>query len=54
MSSTASSNPLYHPRYPRSTTYDPQWIFENQMGPNPLWLMEALTDVMPIEPRIRP
>lgn len=53
MSSTASSNPLYHPRYPRSTTYDPQWIFENQMGPNPLWLMEALTDVMPIKPRMR-
>jgi len=35
--------------YPRSTRYDPAWIMENQMGPHPLWLMEALTDVMPLQ-----
>ncbi|MFZ0665968.1 MAG: methyltransferase domain-containing protein [Acidimicrobiales bacterium] len=37
-------NPLHNPRYPRSNEYDPEWVFENQMGPNALWLMEALTE----------
>lgn len=27
-------------RYPRSAGYDPQWMIENVMGPNPLWLLE--------------
>jgi SAM-dependent methyltransferase len=36
-------------RYPRSRRYDPSWVMENQMGPHPLWLIEALTDVMPLE-----
>lgn len=36
-------------RYPRSGRYDPAWILENQMGPHPLWLLEALLDVMPVE-----
>jgi SAM-dependent methyltransferase len=30
------------PRYPRSATYDPQWLIDNLMGPNPLWLLEWL------------
>jgi SAM-dependent methyltransferase len=47
------SNPLHHPRYPRSNGYDPQWVIENQMGPNPLWLIEALTDVVEIRPGMR-
>ena len=34
---------------PRSGQYDPAWIVENQMGPHPLRLMEALTDVMPLQ-----
>jgi SAM-dependent methyltransferase len=37
-------SPLYNPRYPRSNNYDAEWVFENQMGPNGLWLMEALTE----------
>ncbi len=40
-------------RHPRSGRYDPAWVLENQMGPHPLWLMEALTDVMPLEPGSR-
>jgi hypothetical protein len=24
-------------RYPRSNTYDQQWIVDNLMGPHPLW-----------------
>jgi cyclopropane fatty-acyl-phospholipid synthase-like methyltransferase len=26
-----------------SAMYDPAWMFENAMGPNPLWLMEWLS-----------
>ncbi|HUP74181.1 MAG TPA: hypothetical protein VM282_14160 [Acidimicrobiales bacterium] len=41
-------NPLHHDRYQRANTYDPQWVFDNQMGPNALWLLESLTEVLPI------
>lgn len=41
---------LFHPRYPRSNQYDADWVIANQMGPNALWLVESLTEVMPIEP----
>ncbi len=44
---------LFHPRYPRSNGYDPDWVFENQMGPNALWLMESLTSVVTVEPGAR-
>lgn len=40
---------LDNPRYPRAAAYDPAWILENQMGPNALWLLESLADVLPIE-----
>lgn len=30
------------PRYPRTARYDPRWMVDNQMGPNPLWLLEWL------------
>jgi SAM-dependent methyltransferase len=46
-------HPLLHPRYTRSNAYDPEWVFENQMGPHALWLLEALTEVLPIEPGTR-
>src|SRR5438270_13730967 len=36
-------------RYPRSSTYDPVWLIDNMMGPCAAWLMEALTDVVPLE-----
>lgn len=49
----ASSNPLHHPRYQRSNSYDPQWVIENQMGPNALWLIEALTEIVQIKPGMR-
>ena len=29
-------------RYPRSSRYDPDWLLELNMGPNPLWLLEDL------------
>lgn len=43
-------HPLHHDRYVRSNDYDPDWVFANQMGPNALWLLESLTEVLPIEP----
>ena len=41
---------LHHPRYVRSNNYEPKWVAENQMGPNALWLIEALAEIMPIKP----
>ena len=29
-------------RYPRSSRYDPAWLLDLDMGPNPLWLLEDL------------
>ncbi len=46
-------NTLHHPRYPRSNGYDPAWVTSNQMGPNALWLTEALTEVMTIQPGMK-
>jgi cyclopropane fatty-acyl-phospholipid synthase-like methyltransferase len=48
-----ASNPLHHERYLRSNGYDPMWVFANQMGPNALWLMEALTNVMQLKRGMR-
>lgn len=41
------------PAYPRTASYDTEWVLENRMGPHPLWLMEALTDQMQLEPGMR-
>lgn len=40
-------------RFPRSAAYDPSWAHANEMGPNVLWLTEALTQVMEIESGMR-
>lgn len=40
-------------QYPRAAAYDPTWVMANEMGPNGLWLAEALCDVMPLEPGMR-
>ncbi len=37
-------------QFPRASAYDLQWIMENQMGPNVLWLAEALSQVMDLKP----
>ena len=44
---------LHHARYTRSNGYDPDWVVANQMGPNALWMAEALSEVMPIEPGMK-
>lgn len=39
--------------YPLSANYDPEWVRRHEMGPNALWLTEALTQVMAIRPGMR-
>lgn len=43
------SHPLYHERYLRSNAYDADWVIQNEMGPNALWLLESLLEVLDIE-----
>ena len=34
---------LFRPaEFPQSAKYEPEWVIENMMGPNPLWLTESL------------
>jgi cyclopropane fatty-acyl-phospholipid synthase-like methyltransferase len=40
-------------QYPRSAKYDPSWMMENVMGPNVLWLTEALSKHMEFKPGMR-
>ena len=40
---------LSHDAYPWSNGYDPDWVIAHQMGPNPLWMLEALTEQLEIE-----
>jgi cyclopropane fatty-acyl-phospholipid synthase-like methyltransferase len=37
-------------RFPRSSKYDPQWVIDNLMGPNVLWLAELLSQAMTLTP----
>ena len=39
--------------YPRSAKYDIAWVIENMMGPNVLWLTEALRQVMDLKVGMR-
>ncbi|MFG2455030.1 SAM-dependent methyltransferase [Streptomyces sp. NPDC048512] len=38
---------------PRAGAYPADWVLENQMGPNPLWLVEELTATMDLRPGMR-
>jgi cyclopropane fatty-acyl-phospholipid synthase-like methyltransferase len=40
-------------QFPRSAAYDLEWVLENQMGPNVLWLTESLSQVMELNPGMR-
>lgn len=40
-------------QFPRSAAYDPEWVLANLMGPNVLWLTEALTQAMDLRPGMR-
>ncbi len=41
------------PAYPRSAAYDPEWVIENFMGPNVLWLAESLCQLLQLQPGMR-
>jgi cyclopropane fatty-acyl-phospholipid synthase-like methyltransferase len=40
-------------RFPCSSRYDPEWVLENEMGPNALWLTEWLCEEMNFRPGMR-
>ena len=40
-------------QFPRSSGYDPEWVLENEMGPNALWLTEWLCRDMELKPDMR-
>jgi cyclopropane fatty-acyl-phospholipid synthase-like methyltransferase len=41
-------------RFPRSSTYEPQWILKNAMaGPPALWLVEWLAEYLQLKPGMR-
>lgn len=42
-------NLLQRPEFPRSAKYDPDWIRDNMMGPNALWLTESLAERMDLK-----
>lgn len=44
---------LARPRFPRSAGYDPRWLVDNWMGPQPLWLLEWLWPALDLPPGAR-
>ena len=40
-------------RFPRTNAYPIEWIIENEMGPNALWLTEFLCEAMELRPGMR-
>ncbi|MCL2671641.1 MAG: methyltransferase domain-containing protein [Clostridiales bacterium] len=40
-------------KYPLAAKYDPEWMFENKMGGQCLWLAESLTRIMDLKPGMR-
>ncbi|MGQ4351417.1 SAM-dependent methyltransferase [Streptomyces sp. SAS_275] len=38
---------------PRAAAYPADWVLENRMGPNALWLVEELTHAMDLQPGMR-
>lgn len=40
-------------RYPRSSTYDPRWVLDLDMGPHPLWQLEDLLPELGLSPGMR-
>ena len=45
---------LFQPtEFPRSAKYDQDWVLDNMMGPNALWLTESLAACMGLNPGMR-
>jgi len=44
---------LVKPEFPRSNRYDQEWMLDNHMGPNALWLAEWLCEALTLAPGMR-
>ena len=44
---------MYNERFPKSNNYSSEFVAENQMGPNSLWLMEWLTEKIEIKENMK-
>lgn len=44
---------LVRAEFPRSARYDAEWMMDNQMGPNALWLLEWLCESLDLKPGMR-
>lgn len=44
---------LVNEKYPLAAKYDPEWLYENKMGSQCLWLVESLTRIMTLKPGMR-
>jgi len=53
MRSSATNLADIQRQFPRSAAYDIEWVMENHMGPNVLWLTEAVCQVMKLKPGMR-
>ncbi len=53
MNDRAGPRPITRPEYPRSAAYAPELMLAAHMGPNVLWLTEALTETMALQPGMR-
>ncbi len=40
-------------KFPRTEKYDTNWVHENWMGPNPLWLLEELCEHIALKPGMK-
>jgi len=47
------SSLLKKDEFPRSASYDQDWMLDNQIGPNAGWLAEWLCEVLPLKPGMR-
>lgn len=50
---TEENDILHRTEFPRSNSYDPDWVMDNQMGPNALWLAEWLCSAMELQAGMR-
>lgn len=50
---TEDKHLIWNEQYPLSNQFDANWVLENQMGPNALWLLEWLIKDMDIKPGMR-
>jgi ubiquinone/menaquinone biosynthesis C-methylase UbiE len=40
-------------KYPLAAKYSPEWMYENRMGCQCLWLIESLSHMMELKPGMR-